>query len=294
MENYWQVILNGIIAGGIYVLIALGFTIIFQVSKFFDFSYAGSMTAAAYAAAYTSSLLGYSAAIMSLTGVAVALVSGLLFARVVYEPLRKLSSSSLVLVLSSLGLMIVTLNFVSLLAGDQPRTLRSVVAIQGIALASARITKLQVGILFTSLASTALCCWLINYTSWGRVVRAMSSDAELAISMGIRTSRVRLQVVALGFALGGLGATLVALDTGATPALGFRLLLPGLVAAIIGGIGSASGAVIGGMAIGIIEQSSGWFVSTAWQDAILFVILIVFLLLRPQGILGKPLRRATV
>jgi branched-chain amino acid transport system permease protein len=293
-ENYLQVIVNGVIAGGIYVLVALGFTIIFQVSRFFDFSYAGSMTAGAYAAAYVSDLLGYSVGVMALSGVTVAVVAGLLFESFVYRPLRRRDSSSLVLVLSSLGLMIVTLNFVSLLAGDQPRKLRFSIVIESIILGSARITKLQLGILLVSLATIGLCWLVLKYTAWGKAVEAVSSDNELATSIGIRTSRIRMQVVALGFSLGGLAATLVAFDTGATPALGFRLLLPGLVAAIIGGVGSRGGALIGGMAIGIIEQSSGWFVSTAWQDAILFAILILFLLLRPQGILGKPLRRATV
>jgi branched-chain amino acid transport system permease protein len=294
LETHLQVLMNGLIAGAVYVLVALGFTIILQISRFFDFSYAASMTVAAYVAAYVSSILGYSFIILALVGLIVASLAGSAFERFVYRPLRDRDSSQLVLILSSLGVMIVTVNFVSLIFGDNPRRVRDSIRIESVQLAYARITILQMGIFVVSIMAAAAGWLLLNYSSWGRIVRAASSDNELAISVGVETTKVRLQAVALGSALGGLAAILVALDTGITPSLGFRLLLPGLVAAIVGGAGSISGAILGGMAIGIVEQFGGWFVSTAWQDAILFAILIVFLLLRPQGILGRPVRRSTV
>jgi branched-chain amino acid transport system permease protein len=294
LESYLQVLANGLIAGATYILVALGFTIILQISRFFDFSYAASMTVGAYAAAYANLVFGYSFFILALAGLMAALLTGSVFEHFVYRPLRHRRSSQLVLILSSLGLMIVTVNFVSLVFGDNPRRLRDAIGIESIQLFSARITILQMGILVVAIV-TAGASWLIlNYSTWGRVMRATSSDNELAICVGVDTTKVRLQAVALGSALGGLAATLNALDTGITPSIGFRLLLPGLVAALVGGTGSISGAILGGMAIGILEQFGGWFVSTAWQDAILFAILILFLLLRPQGILGSPVRKATV
>jgi branched-chain amino acid transport system permease protein len=283
-----QVLVNGMITGAGYALVALGFAVIFQTSRFFDFSFAAVLTVASYSMAYASGTFGVPLLVAATIGLSMGLLLGAAFEFAVYRRLRSKQSSSLVLILSSFGLMIATINTVSLIFGDGPRVVNDAESTQSIVVCSARLTTLQMTIMLISVVTAIACWWVFRYTPWGRIARAVADNEVLAVSVGVRTDRVVFQAVVFGSVLGALGAVLTALDTGLTPLLGFHLLLPGVVAAIIGGIGRISGAFFGGMAIGIVLQVGGWVVSTAWQDAILFVILILFLLLRPQGLFGRP------
>ena len=140
-----------------------------------------------------------------------------------------------------------------------------------------------------------LCCFFfLKYTKIGQAMRAVANDPELASVTGIETDRVILSTFALGSALAGIAGILVALDVDMTPTMGMNALLMGVVAVIIGGIGSIPGVALGALLLGMAQQFGIWKISSQWQDAIAFVILLIFLLFRPQGFLGKKVRTATL
>jgi branched-chain amino acid transport system permease protein len=126
------------------------------------------------------------------------------------------------------------------------------------------------------------------------ILRAVANDSELSSALGLNSGRVIAVAFALGSALAGVAAIFIAYDTDLTPMMGFRAILMGVVAVIVGGVGSIPGALVGGLFVGLAQHLGVWKLPTQWQDAIVFLILIVFLVLRPQGFLGKPLKRAAV
>lgn len=135
---------------------------------------------------------------------------------------------------------------------------------------------------------------LLKFTCFGSRVRALGNDPDLAVALGIRKEAVVIAVFVLATILVGIAAIFQAHDTGLMPSMGFRPLMMGIVAYVIGGVDSILGVVIGGLIIGAAENASVIWLSSQWQDAIVFAIFILFLLLRPQGILGKPLRTVSV
>jgi branched-subunit amino acid ABC-type transport system permease component len=185
--------------------------------------------------------------------------------------------------LCSLGILTVTTNLVSLFFGDRPEILKGSAGGHGVSIMSAYTTPLQLATMLASIVATASCWWILQNTRWGVSARAIGNDVRLCECVGIRSDRVIIQALILGSALGGLGATLAALDTGVKPSIGFDMLLPGVVAAIVGASGGVSTVALAGFSVGLIQQYGGWFISPAWQDSIPLLVLIPFLLLRGPG-----------
>jgi branched-subunit amino acid ABC-type transport system permease component len=137
-------------------------------------------------------------------------------------------------------------------------------------------------------------CILLRGTKIGKAIRAVADDCSLAEVRGINASHVKLLVLVAGSGLAGLAGVLLAFDTDIVPAMGFGALLMGMVAVIVGGTGRVSGIVPGAVLVAFLQHLSGWFISSKWRDAIVFVVLILFLLWRQQGFLGSRPRKATV
>ena len=124
--------------------------------------------------------------------------------------------------------------------------------------------------------------------------RAVVSDEDLARVYGIDVDRVILHVFLAASALAGAAGQLLALDSGIAPAMGFRVLVMGLIAAVIGGLGSVPGVALGALVLALLQHATAWWVSSQWQDAVVFAVLVVFLVLRPHGLLGRATRREVV
>lgn len=289
-----QSVINGLVAGSTYALVALGFGLVFQVCRFFHFAH-GAVYATAPYLAYSFIYFGgwslWAAAPLAILG-SVVLGSGIEV--LVYRPIRRAGASSIVLLLTSLGILIAGQNCISLIFGDETRILRSSIVVEGLNISGAHITVIQIGIVVTSIfLSIGLWLWLQKSKS-GMILRAVANDSELTSVLGLNSDRIIVVAFAFGSALAGVAAIFIAYETDLTPLMGFRAILMGVVAVIVGGIGSVPGALVGGLFVGLVQHLGVWKLPTQWQDAIVFVILILFLLLRPQGFLGKPLRRATV
>ena len=289
-----QLLLNGIIAGSAYALIALGFGLIYSTGRFFHFAHGAVYTAGAYLAYLFYVKLDFSFPFSILLSILTTALLGCSIEILIYRPLRKKKAHSNVFLLSSIGLFIVLQNFLSLIFGDDTKSIRSGIVIEGFPVIGARITLIQIATIGVSIV-LCLATWaVLRFTRIGRMIRAVANDAELSEIVGVNSKRVFLSVFAMGSGLAAIAAILISLDTDLTPTMGFNALLMGVIAVIIGGVGSIPGSFWGGLFVGLAQNVGVWKLPTQWQDSIVFLILILFLLLRPQGIFGRPLRKATV
>ena len=289
-----QLIVNGIIAGSVYTLVAVGFAVIYRTVKFFHFAHGVVFTAGAYFVYFFKAWLGWPDIVAIPVSTGLCAVLGILIEISVYRPLRHKGSSSLILLLASLGIYIVLQNIISMIFGDDIKTIRSGIVKEGINILGARITPVQITIIIVSLLLVASCFLFLKYTKVGQAMRAVANEPELANISGIETDRVILFTFAIGSALAGIAAILVALDVDMTPTMGMNALMMGVVAVIIGGVESIPGIAMGGLLLGMAQHLGVWKISSQWQNAIAFVVLLIFLLFRPQGFLGKKIKKVTL
>ncbi|MBW8034929.1 MAG: branched-chain amino acid ABC transporter permease [Planctomycetes bacterium] len=211
---------------------------------------------------------------------------GVAIDRLVYFPLRKQKASNLVFLLASFGVFVFIQNLIQLIYGAQILTLRTGPVKEGHHILGAIITDTQILILAVSII-LSLSLWLfVKYTKLGKAMRAVADDPVAASVVGINPEKVIIAVFFIGSALAGAAGILISLETNIEPTMGFNAILKGIIASIIGGIGSIPGAVLGGYFLGLAENLGIWKIQAGWKDAIAFAILIAFLLFRPSGIMG--------
>ena len=290
----YQVVVNGIIVGSIYALIAIGFTIIYRTVKFFHFAHGVVYTAGAYFAYTLIISLGVNFALSFFLSIFLAALLGVAIDRFVYYPLRHQNASNLIFLLASFGVFIFLQNVIQLIYGAQILTIRTGPIKEGHHFLGAVITDIQILILVVSCVLSIGLFWFIKYTIHGKATRAVSDDPIAANVVGINPERIIRSSFAIGSALAGAAGILISFETNIEPTMGFSALLKGIIASIIGGIGSIPGAVLGGFFLGLAENLGIWKISAGWKDCIAFVILIIFLLIRPSGILGAKSVRETI
>ena len=159
--------------------------------------------------------------------------------------------------------------------------------VEGYQILSAVITPIQILILSVSIVLFAILWLIVDKTKMGKAIRAVADDPIGASVSGIYPEKVILYAFGIGSAIAGMAGVLISLETNIEPTMGFNAILKGIIASIIGGIGSIPGAVLGGFFLGIVENLGIWKIQAGWKDTIAFAVLIVFLLLKPEGILGK-------
>jgi len=289
-----QLFLNGIIAGSIYALIAIGFTVIYRTVKFFHFAHGIVYTAGAYFAYTLIISLHLNFALSFFLAIALAAILGVAIDRLVYYPLRQQKASNLIFLLASFGVVIFIQNLIQLIYGAQILTIRTGPIKEGHHFLGAVITDIQILILAISIILMIFLWLFIQKTKLGKAMRAVSDDPIAANVVGINPERIILTSFAIGSALAGVAGILISFETNIEPTMGFSALLKGIIASIIGGIGSIPGAVLGGFFLGLAENLGIWKISAGWKDCIAFAILIIFLLLRPRGILGNKTEKKTI
>ena len=288
MDILPQLVMNSIIAGAIYAVVALGFNLIYGTVKFFDIGY-GSLTAVGgYTVFLLYKRLGFDLAISIIAAMIVAGLVGYLIYRFVYAPLRARKATNMVMLVASLGAFIIIQAVVAMLFTSQFQTLSKSVGTQRIfEFGGGGITQTQVIILLSALLIMLVLALFVEHTRFGKAVQAIADDEEVSKIVGINTNRIVGWVFAIGSAIAGLAGIFIGFDTGIEPTMGLSILLKGVVAAIVGGIGNIYGGVAGAFLLGFAENFGIWKISGEWKDAIAFVVLIVFLLFRPQGIFKK-------
>jgi len=295
-----QLVFNGLIAGSIYALIAIGFTIIYRTVKFFHFAHGAVYAAGAYFAytfitAFATHLPNSLSLIISfLLSIVLSAILGLAIDRFVYYPLRKQNASNLIFLLASFGVFIFLQNLIQLIYGAQILTMRTGPVKEGHHLFGAVITDIQITIFVVSVIFMVLLWIFVQRTKLGKAMRAVSDDALAANVVGINPEKIIRASFAIGSALAGAAGILISYETNLEPTMGLNAIMKGVIASIIGGIGSIPGAVLGGFFLGLAENLGIWKIQAGWKDAIAFVILIIFLLIRPWGILGTRTEKETI
>lgn len=287
MEIVPQLIVNSIIAGAIYSMVALGFNLIYGTAKFFDLGYGVLTAVGGYAVFYFSKMLGLNIYVSIVLGVLITGLIGFLIEKIVYERLRKQKASSMVYIVAALGVMTLLQAIIAILFSSQFQVFPATINANTYQILGGVITGVQLIALVLSILIMFGLVLLLKFTKFGKAVKAVSDDIEVSKIVGIDTDAIISKVFFIGSAIAGIAGIIVGFDTGIEPTMGFSLLLKGVIASIIGGIGNIYGGVLGSFLLGFIENFGIWKISGEWKDTISFSVLIVFLLFRPQGILRK-------
>lgn len=295
MEEFIQQLTNGLAVGGIYALIALGYTMVYGVLRLINFAHGDLFTMGAYLGFTLLVSLGLSGVasglVVAVILVAMALVfvgiAGVALERVAYRPLRQ--ADRLAAVVSALGASIFFQNAMMLAYGARPQVYPGgILPTAAVTLFDVEIPITRIILFGTSVLLMLLLYWFINRTRVGAAVRAVAIDQGAAKLMGIDVNRIITLVFFIGPALGGAAGVMVGLYYGQiTHDMGLNYGLKAFTAAILGGIGNIPGAMLGGILLGVIEALGAAYISIAWKDAIAFLVLIFILILRPTGLLGE-------
>lgn len=284
---FFQILVNGLIAGAIYSLVASGFSLIYSTNKFIHFAHGAVITFSAYVLFFFFSDLGLDFFLSVFLVVLFASLLGLLLNVLVYRQLRNRRASSVILLIASVALLILLESLVLIFFGADVKTISFIKVSRGLDFFGAIITPLQLFIVFFfSLILLVGLFLFMRKTRFGKAMRAVSDNKDVAEVVGISSEKVYSWSFIVGSAIAGVAAVLIGLEQNLHPTMGTDLMVKGFAATIIGGVGSVSGAVLGSFLLGLLENVGVWFLPSGYKDAIAFVLLFVFLLFRPQGILG--------
>src|SRR3989338_1506131 len=279
--------MNGLIAGGIYALIAIGYTLIYGILRFINFAYGEIAMVGAYTAFVAIVWLKWPLWLAALAALAVCSLLGVAIDFVAYKPL--LNANRLAPLITAIGVSILLQNLVALFFGSEIKTFRQGPVEQGMQVLGAYITPTQVAIIGTALLLMFALHYFVSRTRLGKAIRATADNRELAKVIGIDSEQVIRTSFAIGSALAAAGGGLIALEQNIEPTMGVMPGIKAFTAAVVGGIGSIHGAMLGGLLIGFVENIGVWFLPSGYKDAIAFVVLIFFLLFKPKGLLGGKL-----
>jgi branched-chain amino acid transport system permease protein len=281
-----QLIANGIIIGSAYALMALGFFVIYSTTRVFHFAHGAVYGLGAYIFYLCYSIAGAPIVVGMLASVLFTSAAGILIELIVYRPLRYEQAGPLVFLVSSLGVFVALQNAIILGFGTDTRAIGLGRVNEGYIFGNVTITSIQLVTLAASAFLFVLTAIILKRTRSGAAMRALASNPEMTEIIGIDIGRISLVAFGLGSAYAAIGGILTSLDTGLDPWMGTNAILMATVAVVIGGARSLWGTAVGGLMIGLAQNVGIWQISSKWQNAIAFGLLLVFLIVRPKGILG--------
>ena len=287
MQELLQQIWNGMAIGSVYALVSVGYTLVFGVLKFINFAHGSVLTIGAYVALFMTlaKVVPFPAAFsLSL------LLSGLSATQIeqrAYRPLRERGAPRLNLLITSIGVSLLVENSIVVFLSADFHVFPSVIPVQPLSLGLIRIPPVDLFLVGAAVFLMTTLSYFVNHTLTGLCIKAVALDRETAALMGINVNRA----IACTFFIAGLMASaagvLIGLKFNVNPYLGGLFGVKSFAAAVVGGIGSVPGSYLGGYLIGLLETLGAGYVSSNFKDAIAFVLLVLVLLFRPSGILGK-------
>jgi branched-subunit amino acid ABC-type transport system permease component len=281
-----QAVVNGLVAGSMLAVPAIGFTAIFGVRRYPNFMIGAVATVGAYGAWIANVPLGLSLLSALVMGGGIAAVVGLATEKIAVRPLEP--SGPLTMAIASLAIAIFLENLLRFFYGNNLRGF-AIPLERDLVIAGIRVGPQQLRNFATAIVIMGLIWAGLKFTRFGRAMRAVADNPDLARSKGIEPVRVADVTVAVALGLCGVGGALIALDTSVDPTTGTRLLLSVFAAAVLGGLGSIPGAVLGALAIGIVEEMTVAFLAPSYRLAVGFIVILVVLTFRPRGFLGAKL-----
>jgi branched-chain amino acid transport system permease protein len=289
---FLQLFANGLVTGSVIALGAAGVSIVYGILRLVNFAYGDYMTFGAFVGVFFNVTLGLSIVSAALVAMLATALLSVALELALWRPLRARSAGFMSLFLVSVGLALVIRYAIYMVAGPQPRTY-SVDPYKVYVIGSVRLSGAQGIAIVVAAIGIVLVGLLIGRTEIGRMMRAVADDPPLAAVSGVRTGRVIMAAWILSGLLAGLAGVLAGLvQTSFDPQLGFTLLLPIFAAVVLGGIGNAYGALLGGLALGLVMELSTWpelagGVNPTYKPVVAFSTLVLVLLLRPQGLFGR-------
>lgn len=289
MDQFLQQVVNGISLGSIYALIALGYTMVYGIIKLINFAHGDVYMIGAYVGfvAITYAKLGFLPAL--LISMVVCAVLGVVIEKVAYKPLR--NSTRIAALITAIGVSLLLEYVMMFFVGAEVRSYPKVLASTLFHLGDVVINMQQIYIVVTAIALMVLLQFIVHKTKTGKAMRAVSIDPDAAQLMGIKVDSTISYTFAIGSAFAGAAGVLVGIYYNSIdPLMGIMPGLKAFVAAVFGGIGSIPGAMIGGLAIGTMETFVSGYGNSMYRDAAVFLFLIIILILKPTGLLGKNTR----
>ena len=286
--SFLSYLINGISLGSVYAIIALGYTMVYGIARMLNFAHGDIIMVGGFTVFTIVTTMGGSPVVGILASVVVCTVLGVTIERVAYRPLR--DASPLAVLITAIGVSYLLQNVALLIFGSNARQFTSVITVPALKLAGGKLSISSVTIvtILSCLVIMAALMTFINKTKMGQAMLAVSEDRGAATLMGINVNRTISVTFAIGSALAAVaGVLLCSAYPSLSPYTGSMPGIKAFVAAVFGGIGSIPGAFIGGILLGIIENLAKAYISSQLSDAIVFSVLIIVLLVRPTGILGK-------
>lgn len=284
--EFIQQLINGLALGSVYALLALGYTMVYGIIQLINFAHGEIYMIGAFSGYYVSSVLKLPLIPTLLAAMAASALLGILIEKIAYKPLRK--SPRITLLITAIGVSLLLQNIMSKFVGTAPKHFPELISLKSITLGSLHLDWKTILMFAVSALLVILLQFIVYKTKVGKAMRAASFDIEAASLMGINVDNTISITFAIGSALAGIAGVLVAISyPSITPYIGVMPGLKAFVAAVLGGIGSIPGALIGGLSIGLLETLSKAYISTTFSDAIVFGILIIILIIKPAGLLGK-------
>lgn len=286
--SFLSYLINGISLGSVYAIIALGYTMVYGIARMLNFAHGDIIMVGGFTVFTIVTTMGGSPVVGILASVVVCTVLGVTIERVAYRPLR--DASPLAVLITAIGVSYLLQNVALLIFGSNARQFTSVITVPALKLAGGKLSISSVTIvtILSCIVIMAALMTFINKTKMGQAMLAVSEDRGAATLMGINVNRTISVTFAIGSALAAVaGVLLCSTYPSLSPYTGSMPGIKAFVAAVFGGIGSIPGAFIGGILLGIIENLAKAYISSQLSDAIVFSVLIIVLLVRPTGILGK-------
>lgn len=286
MESLLQQLINGVSLGSIYALIALGYTMVYGIIKLINFAHGDIYMVGAYVGYTMIQNVGLSLIPAIIISMLFTAILGVVIEKVAYKPLR--GATRIATLITAIGVSYLLQNVVMYFMGAERRAFPSAVPNQIFRLGGLTISSQQIIIIVTTIVLMAALQIIVKYTRMGKAMRAVSTDMEAAQLMGININNVISFTFILGSALAGAAGVLVGIYYNSIdPLMGVTPGLKAFVAAVFGGIGIIPGAMVGGYLIGVIETMVSAFGGSMFKDAVVYLILIIILIVKPSGIFGK-------
>ncbi|ADO82203.1 branched-chain amino acid ABC transporter permease [Ilyobacter polytropus] len=284
-----QQLLNGLALGSVYALIAIGYTMVYGIIKLINFAHGDIYMAGAYFGYVAVARLNLGFIPALILAMTLSALLGIIIEKVAYKRLR--NSPRITLLITAIGMSLLLENGFRLIFGPNPKPFPELLKTKIFHLGSLRINNIQLIIFAVSIVLVIILEYIVFKTKTGKAMRASSYDIEAAKLMGINVDKIISLTFAIGSALAGAGGILVGIAyPRIEPYMGIMPGLKAFVAAVLGGIGVLPGAMLGGLVMGVAETFTKAFISTKLSDAIIFSILIVVLIVKPDGLLGKQIK----
>ena len=281
----WQFIINGLITGILYSLLAIGFALVYNSTRIFHICAAAIYVVAAYAFYFFSVEQGLPISLSSLIAIVVAMVVSLITEVAVYRPLKRRKATLNVAMIASIGMMTVLVNLIAMFFGNETRVINNVIQ-PTFAFGDIIITTPQMYQFVIGGITIAVFLVLLHTTKYGLQLQALSADDILYETLGYSINKTRTIVFLLSGVFVALASCLTVYDVGLEPYMGMNVLINAMVAMIVGGIGRFGTCLIGGLTLGVLQSLVVYQFASNWQNAITFIVLLLLLFLRPQGIAG--------